>query len=184
MGEHPAVEIRRHLALVPDIATRTVITRGFNRGRFNNFVISEHILCFFGTRDGLASDAGLGTIGADDGARSDAFRASLAGYPSITNSIMNPTDAVGIALELLEHADAPDRAGIGCPDPQPLIKMLAVDHANKAAFNRHIHVDGGRRNHPRRAGACDQQAIGNPVILDQPRWYRAATRFDSSGPVK
>ena len=184
MREHPAVEIWRYLALIPDIATRSVIARGFNRGRFDNLVIREHILCFFGTRDGLASHAGLGTIGANDGACTDAFETTFSGHPSIANSIMNPADAIGIALEFIENADASNRSGIGRPDPQPLIKMFAVDHPNKAAFNRHINIHGSRRNHPSRVGTCDQQIIGNSVILDEPRRYGAAARFDSSRAVE
>ena len=184
MREHPAVKIWRYLALIPDIATRSVIARGFNRGRFDNLVIREHILCFFGTRDCLASHAGLGTIGANDGACTDAFETTFSGHPSIANSIMNPADAIGIALEFIENADASNRSGIGRPDPQPLIKMFAVDHADKAAFNGHVDINCVRRNHPCRVGACDQQVIGNPVILDEPRWYCAATRFDPSRPVE
>ena len=141
-------------------------------------------MCFFGTRNRLASHAGLGTIGANNGARANAFSAPLTGHPSIADSIMNPADTVGITLEFLEDADAPNRSGIGGPDPQPLVKMFAVDHADEAAFNRHINVDCGRGNHPCRFCTCDQQLIWNQVVLDEPGRNRPATGLDPTRAIK
>ena len=67
---------------------------------------------------------------------------------------------------------------------QPFVELVAVDHADETAVDRHRHRLAGWRDHPCRSHLGLQQMIGNGEIADQPRGNRAAARFDPSGAIE
>ena len=78
MREHPAVKIRRELALVIHIAARAVIAFGLDGWDFDDLVVSEHILGVLSSvHTGLAGYLRLGAVGPDDGARTHLRRYAI-----------------------------------------------------------------------------------------------------------
>ena len=97
---------------------------------------------------------------------------------------MDGVDAVGTMLEPLEAADTAVGAGAGRPLAQPLVKLVAIDHAHEATLNRNIHIGSLGRDHACRCGTSYQQRIGNRIVLDQTRRNRAAAGLDAAGSIK
>jgi hypothetical protein len=62
--------------------------------------------------------------------------------------------------------------------------VLAVDHADEAAFDGNVHALVAGRDHARAGGACDEQVRGDLEVGDQSRWDRTAARFDAPGAIE
>jgi hypothetical protein len=67
---------------------------------------------------------------------------------------------------------------------QPFIELVAVDHADEAAFDRDVDLLVGRRHHARRLRPRHQQRIGDGEVLDQARRDRAAAGLGAAGAVE
>ena len=145
-------------------------------------MVGKHVFGFFRAWDSLSSYFRLGAIG------TDYAKAACAGGKSQTiigtNREMHPADAVIVAGEFVEYtalAHSPVRFGTHA---QPFVKLIAVDHANKTAFDRNIDFFVLGRYHAGRTRLSDQQLIRNLEVLDQARRYGAAARFDAPLAVK
>ena len=181
--EHPAVEVGRELALVPDVAPAGVVAGGPLLGHRYDLVVGEDELATFRAGHGLAGDRRVGAVGADDRAGAHARGRPLAESDTFAQPVVDDGGAVGVALDPLEHAGAAHRARFRCAFAQELVEAIPVDHADVAALDRDIHVLAGRRHHARAVGARDDLFVRDRVVLDQTRRHGAAAGLDAPGAV-
>ena len=171
VGEDPAVKIRRERAVVIDVAAVRIMAGVTLRG-FDNLVVSEHVFSFLVALDGLARHLGLGAIGADHIAGTHANWCMVFVFAS--GRVVHTGDAVGVFGDLVKDGTHSLRA-IGLrPRAQPLVELVAVDHADKAIFNRNIDFFIRGRNHARATRLGHQQMVGDLKVFDQARRNGAA----------
>jgi hypothetical protein len=160
-------------------------------------VVGKDEAAALGARHSLASDLGFRAVSADHAARAHGGR-ELARLASLVLTRVGVAAAAAIdraakvhehgaiagPFHALESAVAAHRAGCGSAFAQPLVELLAVDKADKAAFDRNVHLYIGRGHHAGAACPRDQQVFGDGEILDQTWRNGSAARLDAPGAVE
>jgi hypothetical protein len=177
MREDPAIEIRRGLALIDHVAALVIEGRRVGGRCADNLVIGEHEghALRFGQCGAL--HGGIGTVCPDNVARPHRAQFALA-------AIDQTADAIGIAHNAVKGAGDALGAGALGALAQPLVKGLAVDHADIAILDRHIDAEIRRRHHPCRGDTRHDQVGGNVEIADQARRHSPAAGLDAPGAVQ
>ena len=171
VGEDPAVKIRRERAVVIDVAAVRVVA-GVVLWGLDDLVVREHVFGFLVALDGLARHLGLGAIGADHIAGTHADRRMVFVFTGWR--VVHTGHAVGVFGDLVkDRTHALCAIGLG-PRAQPLVKLVAVDHADKAVFNGDINFFVRGRNHARTTRLGHQQVVRDLEVFDQARRDRAA----------
>ena len=99
-------------------------------------MVGKHVFGFFCTGHGLPGDFRLGAVRTNDTTPSGACckRDAVIG----THREMHTAHPIVIACEFVEHAALAHRAVSLGAFAQPFVKLVAVDHAHKPAFNGNV----------------------------------------------
>ncbi len=97
---------------------------------------------------------------------------------------MDDGGAVGVAVQVLEGAAQALGTGGHGAGAQPLVEMLAVDHADEAVLDRHRDLAVLGRDDAGTGGAGDKEGIRNRELVDGAGRDGAATGLDPAGPVE
>ena len=172
--KHPAVEIGRGDAVVVDFAAGGQKVRRAVFGRSDDLVIREHTAGIGGAWHRLLANFGACTVRTDDSAGLHLL------WCAVGIGVVDDADVVRRAAQAFETAVDTRGTASPCPLTQPLVEMLAVDHAHEAVVDRDIDPDVFGRHHPCRGGACHQKRLGDEEIGNQTRWNRTAAGLDAA----
>ena len=139
---------------------------------FDDLVVREHVFGFLVALDGLARHLGLGAVGTDHVTGTHADRRVV--FVFAAGRVMHAGHTVGVFGDLVKHRPYALRAMGLRPRAQPLIELVAIDHAHKAVFNRNIDLFVGGRDHARAPRLGHQQVVRDLEVFDQARRNRAA----------
>ena len=149
-------------------------------------MVSKHILGAICALHGLAGDFRLGAVSTDDGPRPNPCRylALFAIAVDDTELEVDHAHAVVVARDAFKSTHPAHRTAGGGALAQPFVELVAIDHADKAVFDRDVHPHVLGRDHTRGSGMRHEQLIRNGEIFDEPWWYGAPTWLGAACPIE
>ncbi len=164
--------------LVIDVAPSAIERVIVGDGRADHLVIGEHAGHALGIGKGGAGDLRIRTVGADDAARANYLLRAAAFIDDHHES-----RPVRVAIDSLERGGAALGPGLLGTGAEPLVIVVAVDHADEPVNNGHVDRSVRRRDHAGKRGATDDEVVGNGEVGDQARRNGAAARLHPTAAV-